>query len=99
MSFVSFETEHIRLAIVQILDQDSDYRHNEHILAGALDELGYRLSSDRLRSECSWLAEQGLITLERVGGSVWVASLTRRGQDVAAGRCRIPGIARLRPRD
>ena len=97
MSFSSFEAEHIRLAILQILNQDNDYSHNEHILTGALDELGYRLSNDRLRTECSWLAEQGLISLEQVGGSVLVASLTPRGQDVATERSRTPGIARPRP--
>lgn len=97
MSFASFEAEHIRLAILNLLDQDADYSHNEHILAGALDELGFRLSQDRLRTECSWLAEQALINLEQVTGSVWVASLTSRGHDVASGRSRTPGIARPRP--
>ena len=97
MSYASFETEYIRLAILQLLEQDTDYSHNEHILIGALDELGYHLSNDRLRTECSWLAEQGLINTEQVAGSVLVASLTPRGQDVATGRSRSTGIARPRP--
>ena len=97
MSYVQLEAEHIRLAILQVLRQDTDYAHNEHILQGALDQLGYHLSQDRLRAECHWLAESGLIEIDQVSRSVWVMRLARAGYDLAAGRASRPGVARPLP--
>lgn len=97
MSFSDFETEHIRLTILQVLEQDVDFSHNEHVLISALSQLGHGVSHDRLRTELSWLSEQGMLTLNQVGGAVQVAKLTMRGEDIALGRARAPGIARPRP--
>lgn len=85
-----------RLTILQALEEDPDYAINEHLLRAALDEYGHGISSDKLRTELYWLAEQGLVTLEEVAG-VKVARLTSRGEDVALGRARVPGVARPRP--
>jgi hypothetical protein len=46
-----------------------------------------------VKTELHWLAEQAADTLNDVG-PVLVASLTERGQDIAAGRARVPGIKR-----
>ena len=97
MSYQKLETEHIRLAILQVLQQDTDYAHNEHILAGALDQLGHHLSQDRLRAECHWLAELGLLEIDKVAQSVWVLRLARSGHDIATGRATRPGVARPLP--
>lgn len=97
MSYAKLEAEHIRLAILQVLQQDTDYAHNEHILLGALDQLGHHLSQDRLRAECHWLAALGLIEVDQVARSVWVMRLARPGYDIATGRATVPGVAHPLP--
>ena len=93
------EAEHLRLAILQLLQADYGYAHNELILQGALEQVGHGVSGDRLRTELAWLAEQGLIVVEDVCGCLHVARITARGADVALGRARRPGIARRPPAD
>ncbi len=96
MSFQWFETEHLRLAILEVLEQDADYAHNEAVLQTALGALGHGVSRDRLRSELAWLAEQGLVSVTDAAG-IQVAKLSERGMDAALGRTRAPGVARPRP--
>ena len=96
MSFQWFETEHLRLAILEVLEQDADYAHNEAVLQTALGALGHGVSRDRLRSELAWLAEQGLVSVTDAAG-IQVAKLSERGMDAALGRTRVPGVARPRP--
>lgn len=96
MSYADIIAEDARLGILQALEQDNDYAHNEYVLQDALGRLGHTMSRDRLRGHLAWLAEQALITTREVGG-VTVAEITARGQDVALGRARVPGVARPRP--
>lgn len=95
-NFHKFETEHLRLAVLRVLAADSDYAHNELVLSSALAQLGHGVSSDQLRTELAWLAEQGLIEVEEVA-DIQVARLLRRGEDAARGAARLPGVARPRP--
>jgi len=85
-----------RLVVLRMLAQDADYSHNEYILGEALRVYGHRISADLLRSELSWLAEQGLLVVEDVSG-VLIAKLTRRGKDVAEGAVAVPGVKRPEP--
>ena len=78
------------------MQQVSDYAHNETVLQSALTALGHGVSTDRLRGELAWLAEQGLIVVHDVS-DLHVATLTARGGDIALGRARRPGVARPRP--
>lgn len=96
MSYADIVTEDQRLAVLQALEQDPDYSHNEHVLGRVLQAVGHGISSDLLRTHLSWLAEQGLITTDDRAGLV-VAKLTRRGEDAALGRARVPGVGRPRP--
>ena len=91
------EAEHLRLAVLQLLQVDYGYAHNELILQRALEQVGHGVSGDRLRGELAWLAEQGLIVVEDVCGLLHLARITARGADVALGRARVPGVARPRP--
>jgi len=88
-----------RLAICQLLEQDPDYSHNEHVLKQALGMLmAHHIGSDLLRNHLNWLEEQGLVTVDRDSvPTLWIAKLTVRGQDAALGRIRIEGVARPRP--
>lgn len=87
-----------RRIILDALEADPDYAHNDAILQSILDSFGYSISTDKLRTELAWLAEQGLITVDE-SGPVCVARLTRRGEDVALGRTVVPGVRRHRPGD
>ncbi|MDH5185207.1 MAG: ArsR family transcriptional regulator, partial [Gammaproteobacteria bacterium] len=86
-------TQNIRLMILKALEEDPDYSHNDTVLQSILQLVGLGVSRDKLRTELTWLSEQGLITIEDNNG-VMVAKLNARGEDVALGRSRVPGIAR-----
>ena len=88
--------EHLRLTILRCLDDQPDYALNESLLLDLVERFGFAPSQDRLATQLAWLAEQGLIGL---GGPAQcrVATLTRRGQDVARGRAHAPGVKRPRP--
>ncbi|MEI6897876.1 MAG: ArsR family transcriptional regulator [Psychromonas sp.] len=85
-----------RLQILEILKEDAGYDQNDLMLMTALEAIGAGTSHDNLNSELAWLEEQALITLEKVG-TLLVATITRRGLDIASGRARNPGVNRPRP--
>lgn len=86
-----------RLAILRLLESDSDYAVNESLVQTALGQLGHGVSRDTVRADFAWLAEQGLVTVEIVAETIHVARLTGRGADVAQGLARVPGVKRPRP--
>lgn len=79
--------------LLRLLVEMTAYRANSSVLTMALDSYGHSLSRDQVKTELHWLAEQGALTLQDVG-PVMVATLSERGQDIAAGRARVPGIKR-----
>jgi hypothetical protein len=91
--YAEYLRQDIRLVILRLLVEMTAYRANSSVLTMALDSYGHTLSRDQVKTELSWLAEQGALTLEDVG-PVLVATLSERGQDIAAGRARVPGIKR-----
>ena len=97
MSFAEKYNEAIRLAILLALLQDTDYTLNDSMLQMALDCYGNKVSTDRIKVDLSWLAEQGLVTTTPVGDYI-VATLTTRGGDVANARVTIPGVKRPGPK-
>ena len=86
----------MRLVILQLLARAEGYALNDRILASALAPFGHRVGLDRLATELAWLAEQGLAGTEAIAGFT-TATLTTRGEDVARGRARVPGVRRPRP--
>jgi DNA-binding GntR family transcriptional regulator len=93
--FADLIAKDIRLVILRALAEDG-YSLNESTLQSVLVQFGHNVSRDRVRTEIGWLAEQGLVTCDDVSG-LFVARLTVRGQDVAAGRARIDGVKPPRP--
>ncbi|RMT61670.1 hypothetical protein ALP43_03224 [Pseudomonas azotoformans] len=91
--YAEYLRQDIRLVILRLLAEMTAYRANSSVLTMALDNYGHTLSRDQVKTELHWLQEQGALTLDDVG-PVLVATLTERGQDVAAGRARVPGIKR-----
>ena len=49
-------------------------------------------SMDQLRMEITWLSERGLVTQRRIDGVIEGVIVSERGQDVARGRARVPGV-------
>ena len=91
--YSEFLREDIRLVMLRLLSEMVGYRANSSVLAMGLDKYGHTLSRDQVKTELHWLAEQSALTLADVG-PVLVATLTERGQDIAVGRARVPGIKR-----
>jgi Fe2+ or Zn2+ uptake regulation protein len=84
-----------RLVLLRVLSEMPSYRHNSSVLSNLLHQMGHTMTRDQVKTELRWLSEQGLLTLEEAG-SVIVATLSERGQDVAEGRGRVDGVNRPR---
>lgn len=98
MSFANLMTEDERLVLLRALEQDTGgYTANDSILHSILGDFGHKVSRDRVRTQLTWLEEQGLVTLKDVAGCL-VATMTSRGLDVATGLATVPGVKRPRPK-
>lgn len=87
-------TEDRRLVILRSL-MDCNNEANESILNDCLDAYGHNVSRDVVRTQINWLQEQGLVTVEDLHG-FFIVTITGRGQDVAEGRTRVPGVKKPR---
>jgi len=84
-----------RLVILQVLNQDVGFSHNQFVLQEALKQLGHSISQDLVTTQLHWLQEQNLITL--ITADTLVAKLTSRGKDVADGVAVSAGVKKARP--
>ena len=96
MSYSDAIAADIRLRILQQLAKAPQYTLPVAPLRTSLNEYGHDLAADRMNTELSWLDEQGLLMLRPVGATSIVV-LSMRGEDVAAGRSQVPGVARPGP--
>lgn len=86
-----------RLSILLVLSESPSYAANLFLVQTAVASIyGHNVSLDVLATDVAWLSEQGLVTSVATG-EVTVATLTRRGVDVAAGRAMQPGVKRPLP--
>jgi hypothetical protein len=97
MTFAERITQDRRLVTLRLLERTPGYSANESLLGLALEDFGHRSSRDLVRTDLAWLAEQQLVTTKEVAG-VMIATATRRGLDVAAGKAFVPGVRRPAPR-
>lgn len=91
--FSTFMAEDRRLVILRVLAELPAYRTNSFLLQTLLSKWGHDPSSDQVKTDLTFLQEQGLVTVVTVE-SVYIATLTTRGADVAAGRITTPGVKR-----
>ena len=97
MNYQDFQTEGRRLGILRILSRRNMFTANEYSLNDELaGNYGHHVSKDLLHSDLSWLEEQGLVMCQQPRAG-WLITLTTRGNDVAEGRARQPGVAAPRP--
>ena len=98
MSFRQAVTENRRLCVLQMLAQDPEGSHNQHVLRAGLEMAGHPgVTARQVRVTLEWLESGGLVATEDAG-SVIVARITERGEDVALGGSRYPGVAKPRKR-
>lgn len=99
MSYSDTFQEHLRLALLRVLDDQPGCKANSSVLHSAMETMGFAVTRDAVRGALAWLAEQGLATsAETSMPGLWIATLTERGGDVASGRARVPGVQRPTPR-
>ena len=91
--FAAFVAEDRRLVILRVLANMPAYRSNSLLLTTLLGKWGHEPSADQVKGDLAWLQEQGLVKVDDAEG-VYVATLTTRGADVAAGRSVVPGVKR-----
>ncbi|WKE64349.1 ArsR family transcriptional regulator [Gallaecimonas kandeliae] len=87
--------QHRRLTILRLLHEEPGGTMNDSMLQDGLGMFALEVSRDALHVELAWLEEQGLVKMEPVLSSK-VVTITGRGEDVALGRARVPGIQRPR---
>ena len=93
MALKNIQNEHQRAAILKVLNVMNGYKSNNSMIRDGCEAFNNRMSNDEVKTQLSWLAEQGLISINHVGDYI-NAELTERGQDVAEGRATVPGIKR-----
>lgn len=89
-------SRHRRLGILRLLDAAPGYAGNESMLHEAVLQLGVTSTRDQVRSELTWLAEQGLVRTAEIAG-LMTATITQRGTEVAKGLVTHPGVKRPSP--
>lgn len=95
--FTAHWRKHLRITVLRLLAEAPGYSLNESLLHGHLPRLAFNCTRDQVRSEINWLAQQGLVHVDDVGGLL-VASLSPDGLDIAEGRGTHPDVQRPSPR-
>jgi DNA-binding transcriptional ArsR family regulator len=94
MTYQKIKSEHNRISILKALVA-LNFRSNDSMLQNVCERYNNVMSHDEVRTNLGWLAEQGLVTIEKIG-NIMNANLTSRGQDVAQGRSFVEGVQRPR---
>jgi Fe2+ or Zn2+ uptake regulation protein len=89
--------KHVRLVILRLLAEATEYRLNASILGDMVAAHGLAATRAQIRTEIAWLEEQGLLKADELANGLVVATLSERGLDVAAGRASVPGVQRPGP--
>jgi len=94
--YVQFLAEDRRIILLRALADQQGYTANEALLTEFARARGHVATRDQIRGDLTWLAEQGLVSVEEIG-DLMIAKVTRRGDDVANGRVTHPGVKRPSP--
>jgi len=87
--------EGIRWNLINTLDKNRPYTAGEQFLLQVMQGIYPQVTALEVRRALDYLADRGLVTLDKKPSGVWFADLTRYGVDVAeyTVECH-PGIAR-----
>lgn len=97
VAYMDLVLQEVRLVILRLLAESPEFTSNSSVLDMALDSFGLSLSTDQVDTQLAWLAEQGLVSIERIS-TITRAQITRRGDDVARGQATVPGVKRPGPK-
>jgi hypothetical protein len=92
MALQNIQNQHHRLSILRALEA-LGYKSNDSMIQDSCEAFHNIMSRDQVRTNLGWLAEQGLVSIEKVG-DIMNATLLSRGQDVAQGRSFVDGVKR-----
>ncbi|MEN8721854.1 MAG: hypothetical protein ABF335_03095 [Alphaproteobacteria bacterium] len=81
-----------RLVILRALEDQHDGRLNESLLEQALENLGHRVSRERVRRYMQDLEEAGAIAIQKFA-DIFVGEITARGQDHLERAIKIDAVA------
>lgn len=99
ISFAERLREDRRLVLLRILAAQNGYFANSSVLHAGLVHLGVAASRDDVLTDLHWLHGQGLLaSLTEAVPGVEVATLNKRGADVAGGLAVVPGVSRPSPK-
>lgn len=89
-----------RLVMLRLLSEQPGYRMNSSNLHAGLHHLGVACNRDDVITDLHWLKDQGMVIAEPVPevDSLYLVTITARGNDVANGHASVPGISRPTPR-
>lgn len=97
MSYLQSLTEDRRLWLLKLLKRSGNMA-NESVLLTAIQSAGHRrVTRDQIREDMTWLGDRGLVTLSWPDEALAVATLTRRGGDVADGNVDVEGVKQPDP--
>jgi len=99
-TFIDRLREDRRLVLLRLLSEQPGYRANSSNLHAGLYSLGIAASRDDVTTDLHWLRDQSLVVLDTLPEvpDLAIATITGRGDDVAAGRTIQPGVRRPGPR-
>lgn len=87
----------LRITILRLLEGLPGRAANESILTDSVRDFGIMASRDQVVGQIAWLAEAGLVIADEIGG-LTLATITKRGVDVAQGIATHPGVKRPAPK-
>lgn len=87
MSFADLVQADRRLMILRALGATAGFGANRALIRQFLDSEGHAVSRDLVDAEVTWLTEMGCVSLHEDA-----VKLTARGDDVATGRSKLPGV-------
>lgn len=79
-----------RMLLLHFLAENNNSA-NDEVLQDCLQLYGHRISRDLIRTQLSWLEEQGLVTVGDCG-YLRIAKLTARGFDVSQNQATVEGV-------
>lgn len=85
-----------RAAVLAVLRRAAGVTANAFVVQAQLPREGHDVPLATVKADFAWLASAGLVLVVD-DAPLMVATLTQFGEDVAAGRLTVPGVARRLP--
>jgi hypothetical protein len=94
MNYATHEQQLIRRDLLLILANDAQRRCSEVLMLRVLEDRGYVLSQDDVRTTAAWLAKIGLVRVDQIV-DIQIFNLLDRARKIVRGREVVDGIAAI----